>query len=195
MVNFVPPEDILWFENWIFLMTFDAFLNVFDFTQLWLDGRPGNEYFWISHKMFGLLTSWHPLVCVRSDLKQNWAIPPTVKCKSRDIVANANFILGWKLENGIDFHTPVWSTLWKCSLCICFEGWLVWSLVLSRDRIEHICSLRNNIECLSQLPTPSTNTYNKDRWNRRGSGLIAPPKFPRFWLKKKQNLLNEMSFD
>ena len=88
-----------------------------------------------------------------------------LKCKSRDIVANANFILGWKLEYGIDSHNPV-CLLWKCSLCIR----LVWSLVLSRDRIEHICSLRKNIECLSQLPTPSTNTYNKGRWNQRGKG-------------------------
>ena len=32
------------------------FLIVFDFTQFWLDGRPGNEYFLISHKISGLLT-------------------------------------------------------------------------------------------------------------------------------------------
>ena len=32
------------------------FLMVFDFTQFWLDGRPGNEYFWISHKISGRLT-------------------------------------------------------------------------------------------------------------------------------------------
>ena len=32
------------------------FLMVFDFTQFWLDGRPGNEYLWISHKISGLLT-------------------------------------------------------------------------------------------------------------------------------------------
>ena len=34
---------------------------VFDFTQFWLDGRPGNDYFWISHKISGLLTSLTPL--------------------------------------------------------------------------------------------------------------------------------------
>ena len=33
------------------------FLMVFDFTQFWLDGRPGNEYFWISHKISDLLTT------------------------------------------------------------------------------------------------------------------------------------------
>jgi hypothetical protein len=32
------------------------FLMVFDFTQFWLDGRPGNEYFQISHKISDLLT-------------------------------------------------------------------------------------------------------------------------------------------
>ena len=32
------------------------FLMVFDFTQFWLNGRPGNEYFIISHKISGLLT-------------------------------------------------------------------------------------------------------------------------------------------
>ena len=60
-------------------MYFDAFLMVFDFTQFWLDGRPGNEYFLIPHNISGLLAPpWHPWVCVRSDLKQIWAIPPTV---------------------------------------------------------------------------------------------------------------------
>ena len=34
---------------------------VFDFTQFWLDGRPGNEYFWISHKISDLLTPLRPL--------------------------------------------------------------------------------------------------------------------------------------
>ena len=37
------------------------FLMVYDFTQFWLDGRPGNEYFWISHKISGLLTPLTPL--------------------------------------------------------------------------------------------------------------------------------------
>ena len=37
------------------------FLMVFDFTQFWLDGRPGNEYFWISHKIFGHLIPMPPL--------------------------------------------------------------------------------------------------------------------------------------
>ena len=30
---------------------------VFDFTLFWLDGRPSNEYLWISHKISGLLTT------------------------------------------------------------------------------------------------------------------------------------------
>jgi hypothetical protein len=34
---------------------------VFDFTQFWLDGRPSNEYFWISHKISDLLTPLTPL--------------------------------------------------------------------------------------------------------------------------------------
>ena len=33
----------------------------FDFTQFWLDGRPGNEYFWISRKISDLLTPLTPL--------------------------------------------------------------------------------------------------------------------------------------
>ena len=37
------------------------FLMVFDFTQFWLDGRPGNEYFQISHKISDLLTPLKPL--------------------------------------------------------------------------------------------------------------------------------------
>ena len=51
---------------------------VFDFTQFCLDGRPGNEYFWISHKISRFWHPWHPWVCVHSDLKQIWAIPPAV---------------------------------------------------------------------------------------------------------------------
>ena len=34
---------------------------VFDFIQFWLDGRPGNEHFWISHKISDLLTPLTPL--------------------------------------------------------------------------------------------------------------------------------------
>ena len=37
------------------------FLMVFDFNQFCLDGRPGNEYFWISHKISDLLTPLTPL--------------------------------------------------------------------------------------------------------------------------------------
>ena len=37
------------------------FSMVFDFTQFWLDGWPGNEYFLISHKISGLLTPLSPL--------------------------------------------------------------------------------------------------------------------------------------
>ena len=31
-------------------------MHFFDFTQFWLDGQPGNEYFRISHKISDLLT-------------------------------------------------------------------------------------------------------------------------------------------
>ena len=34
---------------------------VLDFTQFWLDGWPGNEYFWISHNISGHLTPMTPL--------------------------------------------------------------------------------------------------------------------------------------
>ena len=37
------------------------FLMVFFFTLFWLDGRPGNEYFWFSLKLSGLLTLLTPL--------------------------------------------------------------------------------------------------------------------------------------
>ena len=54
----------------------------FDFTQLWLDGRPGNEYFWISYKIFGLLK---PLTLLGVHPQQFettfwkiWVISPTV---------------------------------------------------------------------------------------------------------------------
>jgi hypothetical protein len=42
-------------------MNFMHFLMVFDFTQLWLDGQPGNEYFLIFHKISDLLTLLTPL--------------------------------------------------------------------------------------------------------------------------------------
>ena len=37
------------------------FSLVIDFPQLWLDGRPGDEYFLISHKISGLLIPLTPL--------------------------------------------------------------------------------------------------------------------------------------
>ena len=37
------------------------FLMVFDFIQFWLDGRPGNECFGISHKIFDHLPPMTPL--------------------------------------------------------------------------------------------------------------------------------------
>ena len=43
------------------------FLMVFDFTQFWLDGRPGNDHFWISHKISDHLT---PLTSL--DLRPQW---------------------------------------------------------------------------------------------------------------------------
>ena len=57
--DFFSAKNIFYFENWIFLMNFDAFLMVFDVTQFWLDGPPGNEYFWIPHKISGLMTPVH----------------------------------------------------------------------------------------------------------------------------------------
>ena len=60
------------------------FLMVFDFlTQFWLDGRPGNEYFQISHKICDLLTpltplGMHPQCLLKMNLKQIEAIPPSV---------------------------------------------------------------------------------------------------------------------
>ena len=58
------------------------FLMVFDSTQFWLDGRPGNEYFWIFHKISGLLTPPTPLSVYpqwfETTIKHIWAIPPTV---------------------------------------------------------------------------------------------------------------------
>jgi hypothetical protein len=63
--NFLPPKNIFYFENWIFSTFFwwilMHFLMVFYFTQFWLDGRPGNEYFWILHKICDLLTPLTPL--------------------------------------------------------------------------------------------------------------------------------------
>ena len=49
--NHLPFFDEFWWISHCF----------FDFAQFWLDGRPGNEYFWISHKIFGLLTPLTPL--------------------------------------------------------------------------------------------------------------------------------------
>ena len=47
---------------------------VFNFTQFWLDGQPGNEYFLTPHKISGLLTPLAPL----GDLEQILAISSTV---------------------------------------------------------------------------------------------------------------------
>ena len=44
--NHLPSFDEFWYICYCF----------FDFTQFWLNGRPGNEYFIISHKISGLLT-------------------------------------------------------------------------------------------------------------------------------------------
>ena len=38
---------------------------------------------------------WHPWVCIRSDLKQIWAIPPTVQ-----------YVIGW--ANNSDESEPSW---------------------------------------------------------------------------------------
>ena len=59
------------------------FLMVLDFTQFWLDGRPGNEYFQkFSQKFWSLDTPDTPgcasAVIWNHCLKHIWAIPPTV---------------------------------------------------------------------------------------------------------------------
>ena len=51
------------------------FLLVFNLTQFCLDDQPGNEYFLIPLVFWH---PWHPWVSVYSDLKEIWAIPPTV---------------------------------------------------------------------------------------------------------------------
>ena len=48
------------------------FLIFFYFTQFWLDGRPGNEYFWISHKISGHLTPKTPLGVHPQWFKTTW---------------------------------------------------------------------------------------------------------------------------
>ena len=48
------------------------FLTVFDFTQFWLDGRPGNEYFWISQKNSGHLTPMTLLGVHPQWFETNW---------------------------------------------------------------------------------------------------------------------------
>ena len=44
----------------------------FDFIQFWLDGWPGNEYFWISHKISGHLTTKTPLGVHPQWFKTTW---------------------------------------------------------------------------------------------------------------------------
>ena len=56
-------------------------VSVFSFS--WLDWRPGAAYFWISHKISGLLTPLTPLdlypqCLLKINLKQIKAIPPSV---------------------------------------------------------------------------------------------------------------------
>ena len=46
---------ILFLNFWHFSIT------IFNFTQWWVDGWPGNECFWISHKISDLLTPLTPL--------------------------------------------------------------------------------------------------------------------------------------
>ena len=48
------------------------FLMVFDFTEFWLDGRPGNEYFWISNKISGHLTPMTPLGVHQQWFETTW---------------------------------------------------------------------------------------------------------------------------
>ena len=66
MGEFFPPKNVFFnlkieFFHHFFFWILIQFLMVFNFTQFWLDGRPGNEYFWISHKISGLLTPLTPL--------------------------------------------------------------------------------------------------------------------------------------
>ena len=66
----ILKSRFFFFLFWTYLM---QFLMGFYFTRFWLDGRHGNGYFWI---IFIFWHSWHPLICVRSDMKQIKAIPP-----------------------------------------------------------------------------------------------------------------------
>ena len=49
---------LIWKLNFfaIFYCILMHFIIVFDLTQFWLDGQPGNEYFWIPYNISGLLT-------------------------------------------------------------------------------------------------------------------------------------------
>ena len=79
-VRGIKRQEILWeikkyslpgqlsSQSWVkskttcqFLRNLMNFLMVFDFIQFWLDGWPGNEYFWISLKISGHLTPLTPL--------------------------------------------------------------------------------------------------------------------------------------
>ena len=105
------------------------FLMVFDFTQFWLDGRPGNEYFWISHKISGLLTPLDTPGCASSViwnhcLKQIWVIPPTVLWPLDFRIQKKNSFRGnYMRKYGIHYcliEGGWWSTLVKiwCTLLL-----------------------------------------------------------------------------
>ena len=79
MVNFLPPKNIKieFFRH--FFMNFDAFFN--DFFILLNFGWMVNLVMGIFEFLTKFQVFWHPChpwVCVHSDLKQIWAIPPTV---------------------------------------------------------------------------------------------------------------------
>ena len=62
----------------ILFLNFRCFsIMVFDFTQWWMDGRPGNEYFWnFPHKISDLLTPLTPL-----GVRPQWLLIVSLKMK------------------------------------------------------------------------------------------------------------------
>ena len=97
------------------------FLMVFDFTQFWLDGWPGNEYFWISHKISGLLTPLTPL-----------GVHPQL---FKIAVWNRyeRFLLLWSIYRvkKLSYQTPSFVNISKTLLflqtnifyCVCYDWW------------------------------------------------------------------------
>ena len=78
LLNCLPPEDSCWIENWFIfaiLMIFLSFLILLNFG--WMVNLAMSTFEFLT-KFLVFWPPWHPWVCVRSDLKWIWAIPPTV---------------------------------------------------------------------------------------------------------------------